>query len=523
MATTLRIKRRAAGGAAGAPAALKGAELAYNEQDNILYYGFGIASADDAASVIAIGGAGHVVTLGTTQTISGAKTWNGAQTFSGAAIVMTGATSLTVPTPGAADNTQKAANTAWVTLYYQPLDADLTALAGLAATAGMLSRTGAGAFAARTLTTGASTRIAITNADGAAGNPTIDLGTPTISGSGAAAGITKVTVDVYGRVTTTGQASISDLAVPSADVAWGSRKITGLLDPTAAQDAATKAYVDATAQGLDAKASCRAATTANITLSGAQTIDGVSVIAGDRVLVKDQSTTANNGIYLCAAGAWTRATDMDSWGEVPSTFCFIEEGTANGDTSWLCTSNAGGTLNTTAITFVQFGSATSYTAGAGMTLSGSTLAVGAGTGLTANADDIALTGQALALHNLGTSGIIARTGAGTVSARTITGSTGLTVTDGDGVAGNPTLTLNAGISPFSGLTWADDKVAIGSGAGAITLYDFSPVAQTLVEQTTQALMRTTGLGLGTMATQAASAVAITGGTIDGVVLDGGTF
>ena len=150
----------------------------------------------------------------------------------------------------------------------------------------------------------------------------------------------------------------------------GLTAVTVTQDPTAALDLATKQYVDAVAQGLDPKASCVAATTANITLSGTQTIDGVALIAGDRCLVKDQTLSQNNGIYLVAAGAWTRATDMDSWLEVPGAFTFIEQGTAYADTGWVCTSNAGGTLGTTPITWVQFAGVGSYTAGTGLTLTG---------------------------------------------------------------------------------------------------------------------------------------------------------
>ena len=150
----------------------------------------------------------------------------------------------------------------------------------------------------------------------------------------------------------------------------GLTTVTVTQDPTAALDLATKQYVDAVAQGLDPKASCVAATTANITLSGTQTIDGVALIAGDRCLVKDQTLSQNNGIYLVAAGAWTRATDMDSWAEVPGAFTFIEQGTTWADTGWVCTSNAGGTLGTTPITWVQFAGAGSYTAGTGLTLTG---------------------------------------------------------------------------------------------------------------------------------------------------------
>jgi hypothetical protein len=146
-------------------------------------------------------------------------------------------------------------------------------------------------------------------------------------------------------------------------------------DPVSALQLATKQYVDAVAQGLDPKASCVAATTANITLSGTQTIDGVALIAGDRCLVKNQTASADNGIYLVAAGAWTRATDMDTWAEVPGAFTFIEQGTLYADTGWVCTSNAGGTIGVTAITWVQFAGVGSYTAGTGLTLTGTQFSI----------------------------------------------------------------------------------------------------------------------------------------------------
>jgi hypothetical protein len=155
----------------------------------------------------------------------------------------------------------------------------------------------------------------------------------------------------------------NDLSVPTADVAWGSNKITGLADPASAQDAATKAYVDASAQGLDTKASVRVATTANITLSAPQTIDGVSVIAGDRVLVKNQTTGSQNGIYVVAAGAWARAADADTSAEVNAgMYTFVEEGTINGDSGWVLTTNNPITLATTALTFSQFSGAGSTSA-----------------------------------------------------------------------------------------------------------------------------------------------------------------
>jgi phage-related tail fiber protein len=116
----------------------------------------------------------------------------------------------------------------------------------------------------------------------------------------------------------------------------------------------------------------RAVSTSNITLSGAQTIDGVSIIAGDRVLVAGQTTGANNGIYVAAAGAWARSTDADTSAEVKAgTALFVDEGTTYGDTQWVLTTNDAITLGTTSLTFTQFGGGTTYTAGTGLQLVGS--------------------------------------------------------------------------------------------------------------------------------------------------------
>ena len=97
------------------------------------------------------------------------------------------------------------------------------------------------------------------------------------------------------------------------------------------------------------------ASTGNLTLSAPQTIDGHSVIAGDRVLAKNQTVPSGNGVYVVATGAWTRATDFDAWNEFILASVFVEAGTANTDTAWLCTVAAGGTLGSTAITWEEYG------------------------------------------------------------------------------------------------------------------------------------------------------------------------
>lgn len=182
---------------------------------------------------------------------------------------------------------------------------------------------------------------------------------------------------------------LDQFAAPTTDVSMNSRKLTNLADPASNQDAATKAYVDAAARGLDYKESVRAATTANITLSGTQTIDGVACVAGNRVLVKNQSTGSQNGIYVVAAGAWSRATDADANAEVTTgMFTFVEEGTTNGAKQFVLTTTGTITVGTTELTFTQFGGGTSYTAGNGIGLSGSSFFVNAGTGLTQEADGL---------------------------------------------------------------------------------------------------------------------------------------
>ena len=203
----------------------------------------------------------------------------------------------------------------------------------------------------------------------------------------------------------------------SGNIAMGTNKITGLGTPTADADAVTKSYVDAIAQGIDAKASVVAATTTNITLSGAQTIDGVSVIAGDRVLVKDQTTTADNGIYLCASGSWTRTTDADAWAELVAAYTFVEGGTTNDNNGFICTVAAGGTLGTTAITFAQFSGAGQVVAGAGLTKTGNTLDVGTASSsrIVVNSDniDLATTGVTASTYKSVTTDAYGRITAGT--------------------------------------------------------------------------------------------------------------
>ena len=217
--------------------------------------------------------------------------------------------------------------------------------------------------------------------------------------------------------------------------------------PVSGNDVVNKTYLDYFAAGLSWKQPVVCATTTNITLSGLQTIDGVTVVAGERVLVKSQSTTSQNGIYLASASAWSRSPDADTWNELISAICFVEEGSTLAGTAWYCTAQAGGTIGTTAVVWSNFSVAASYTAGTGLTLAANQFSI-TNTGVTA------------------------------------------------GAYGSASKTLTATVNAQGQLTvLADTNIAI---------------ANTQVS------------GLGTMSTQAASAVAITGGTIDGVTIGGVT-
>ena len=389
MANTVRIKRRLAGGASGAPSSLENAEIAFNEQDSVLYYGVGTGgSGGSATSILAIGGPGAMVSLSGTQTVTGNKTFTGSVDLTGS--TATASTQLT------SDNSTKLATTAYVK--------------------GQNYLTG---------------NQSITVSGDASGSGTTSI-TLTLAAAGTAGTYTKVTTDSKGRVTsgttlsatdipTLTAAKISDfdtqvrtsrldqMAAPTASVSLNSQKITNLATPTADTDAATKAYVDAARSGLDVKGSVRAATTANITLSGAQTIDGVSVIAGDRVLVKDQSTASTNGIYVAAASTWSRATDADVDAEVHAgMFTFVEEGTANADSGWVLTTNNPIVVGSTALAFAQFSGAGQITAGAGLTKTGNTIdAVGTANRITVNANSIDIASTYVGQTSITTLGTIA--------------------------------------------------------------------------------------------------------------------
>lgn len=243
---------------------------------------------------------------------------------------------------------------------------------------------------------------------------------------------------------------LDQMTAPTASVSFNSQNITSLADPVNPQDAATKAYVDAARSGLDVKASVRAATTAPLTiasdLENGDTLDGVTLATGDRVLVKNQSTGSENGIYVVqATGAAVRADDANSSAEVTSgMFTFVEEGTVNADSGWVLTTNNPITLNTTALVFAQFSGAGQITAGAGLTKTGNTIdVVGTSDRITVNADSVDIAATYVGQTSIVTLGTITT---GTWDATTVAVTAGGTgqesFTDNGVIYGNGTGSLD---------------------------------------------------------------------------------
>lgn len=251
-------------------------------------------------------------------------------------------------------------------------------------------------------------------------NSSVTIGSTTVSLGGTStslAGVQQLTVDqidINGNTisSTTGDINLS--AAVGGILSVNNVRLAGLAEPTQASDAATKSYVDSIAQGLHVHAPVQAATTgtlASITGAGVTysngtsgvgatltlaaplvTLDGYTLQNGDRILVKDEASQAHNGIYTWATGGTTltRATDFDSTTEVAGgDFLFVMEGTVYGNTGWVETEKTTG-IGTSPIIFQQFSGAGAYTAGAGLTQTGTTFDVGAGDGIQVNANSVQL-------------------------------------------------------------------------------------------------------------------------------------
>jgi len=415
MANTIRIKKRAASGADGAPSSLASSELAFNESDLKLYYGFGDNGSAVATSVITVGGSGAFFSKGD------AKAAN---------LVLAG------PTTGSNANPT----------FRSLVAADIPSIAH-----------------------------------------------------------TKISdFDTGVRVN-----RLDQMAAPTGNVDINSNKLTNVTDPTSAQDAATKAYVDAVKTGLDVKDSVKVATTANITLSGTQTIDGVAVSADERVLVKDQSTGSENGIYDCKAGAWARSSDFDANSEVTSgAFVFVEQGTASADAGYVLTTDGTITVGTTALSFTQFSGAGQITAGDGLQKTGNSLSADlkANGGLVIESAEIALKLDASSIT--GTLAV-GDGGTGATSASAARTALGL-------VIGTNVQAFDAQLADVAGLAVTDGGFIVGDGSNFVL--ETGATARTSIGAQTLAADLTT---LSSCQTGGASALAALTSTEIGI-LDGAT-
>lgn len=322
--------------------------------------------------------------------------------------------------------------------------------------------------------------------------------------------------------------------------------------PTSSIDVANKQYVDGYVAGLSWKPPVNYGTTGDITLSGLATQGGgdwaSALTAGMRVLVKNQSTQANNGIYVAAAGAWSRSVDADLWDELISAICFIESGNTLGGSAWYCPAQPGGTLGTTAITWSNFSVAATYSAGTGLTLSSYQFSI-TNTGVaaatygsassvpvyTVNAQGqlTSATNTSIAINaNQITSGSVTnaqlQNSSFTLNGTAVSLGGTSTIT-----AANPNaLTFGTGMNTGSydgssaqTISLADSGVTAATYGSASSVPVFAVNAKgqvTGVTNTSIAIANTAVSGLGTMSTQNANAVAITGGTITSTTLTSNT-
>jgi phage-related tail fiber protein len=255
---------------------------------------------------------------------------------------------------------------------------------------------------------------------------------------------------------------------------------------------ATEEYVDAVQQSLDIKNSVRVATTGNITLSGLQTVDGVSLSAGDRVLVKNQSTASENGIYdVVDGGSWTRSVDADTNDDVNSgMFAFVEEGSTNADAGFVLVTNDPITLGTTNLEFTQFNGAGQVTSGAGLTKSGNTLNVESASSnrIVVNSDNI----------DLAETGVVASTYKSvTVDAYgRITAGSNPTTLDGYGIV--DAQPLDATLTALAGLSTSADQMIYATNTDAFAMTTLSSFGRNLIDDADAAAARTTlGVVIGT--------------------------
>ena len=336
------------------------------------------------------------------------------------------------------------------------------------------------------------------------------------------------------------QIADSQIGAAKLDLSSGTFDFTSatitVATPSADGQAASKSYVDSVAAGLDLKDSCRVATTANITLSGTQTIDGVAVSADQRVLVKNQSTASENGIYLCKSGSWARSSDLGTGDDAAGVFTFIEEGTANGDKGFVCTSNSGSAVvGTDDLSFSQFSDTGTITAGDGLQKVGSEISANLdGSTLAASASGLKVADLGIANAQISNSAAIAvsKLAASTISGVTLGGNLaslspatngGVLFSSYNGSSAVSNLQLDVSDLADAAVNVAADSIAIYDADADVTGKEsiadlMSAVAGTALSAASGQLS-VSGVGNAQIAADAAIAVSkLAASTISGVTL-----
>ena len=378
----------------------------------------------------------------------------------------------------------------------------------------------------------------IVTGTGLTGGPITSTGTISIANTAVTAGtygsslvVPVIAVNAQGQITSATNTTINAVTLTTGTIST---------TPSASTDIANKSYVDTVAQGLDTKASVVAATTVNITLSGTQTVDGIALIAADRCLVKNQTLSQNNGIYDVSAGAWTRSTDMNTWAQVPGAYVFVETGTTQADTGWVCTSDAGGTLGTTPITWAQFSGASSGVSSITFGTTGltpSTVTTGAVTVAGTQAVAHGGTGQTTYTHG---ELLIGNTTGNTLTKATLTAGSGITITNGTGTitiaaSGGGTVTsvaqsFTGGIISVAGspiTTSGTLALTVAGTSGGIPYFSSASTWATSAALTANAIVIGGGAGVApsttTTGTGVVTALGVNTGTAGAFVVNGGAL